>query len=296
MGSNYNTLLHTVRDLKIKGKSAQAMRAELLQDGWDRHTVDRALWRLHIRDRHNTQLHRKMRMVGIVASVFLAGLALVAYSIQVDKRHTNQKGVAGVATSDQTQTPEISPGQLTESIDSKETGIRFSYSSDWTVQSTAPGEAGGSYKWQIEHIENAPIKKALKEKYGIPTSGSNDGSAADYALINDPLVRQLVTINITVYPADSTEVEDSLDAWKANVDRVNGQYGFSAKDFTPIVNNGINGYRYISSIELGQVNISTLEYLFLQPGKQRIEISIFPVSSKHNQQINTILQSLNIQQ
>ncbi len=305
MSKKFDDLLQDIRKLRLAGKKPTEIRSHFVDYGWDIGTVDRALWQLKLRDRKNTFFLQRLKKPVIIAGITLGFAGLVVGTLSFEKyQKNNQKEVAGVADSKTQEVQQANENMNNVSMDtillrgqpvvSEQAGISFDYPDDWTVTEVAPEESGGVYQWQIEHIENKPIKDALEQKYNVSGTGSEDASTAQLALLNDPLVEKLSTMTINVYKAPDSEVETSLQEWRDKVDKANGQLGYSTGSYESIQLGGLQGYKYITKVAFGQINISTLDVVFIDPSNRRVEVSVYPLNNEHSVEIDKILSSLQI--
>lgn len=308
MGKSFQSLLEHAKTLHLSGLSSDDMRSQLSKDGWDLDTIDRGLWQIGIKDRKNMYFGRRLKRIGIAAMVLAGFAGFCGLVVLWDRDHKSQpqSEVQGASIGEQLKeqvadyqkqldekyTPQ--PAASGDTVNSEEAGIRFSYSDDWIVSTYPYDQTYGTYQWQIEHIENTPLKQELQQKYGVSGADSTNSSAADYALINDPLARKLIVINITVTKGEENGVEKTIDEWKRSVDSAVGQMGYAADDFVAMKKNGLDGYSYHSSLDYSQIHFETKEFVFIDSLDRRIEISIHPYTSKHDSEIKKILDSFEI--
>jgi hypothetical protein len=295
----YEDIYEGVHTLRMEGKSIADIRVYFISSGWDQKLVDRALWRLKLRDRKNSFFLSRARRLAIATGILVGFTGLIAGTISIEKYQKHrEKTVAGAAIVKETQnaqTRSVDTVSLRgQPIVSEDAGVSFDYPSDWTLATFSPEDTGGAYQWQLEHIENKPIKEALIEKYDINSQNPDSATVAQLAFLNDPLVEKLSTITISVYKVPDYAIENSLPEWRSQVENANGSMGVSIQRFEDINVSGLPGYKYQTRVALGQLDVSTIDFVLLDTPNRRIEISVFPLKTSHVPAVNAIVNSLQL--
>lgn len=282
MGKSYGQLIDAARKLHLKGKNTDESRKKLLDQGWDMNTIDRALWQLGFRDRKNIYFINRLKKYGTATLGVAVFIAILVGVVIIDRSRLPEQEETKVAGAN---TGIVLSGNPTVS---EEAGISFDAPSTWEIEMVADDE--GIYAWLIEPQSNREVKKELEAKYSV---GDGDGteSTANFALLNDPLVDQLTTVNIIVTKSPPNSIDASLKEWKENIDAASGQFGLTTRNFQGTLRDGVRGYAYESHVELGEINVKTLELVFLTDSS-RVEISAFPLFSEQSAEVEKILESL----
>jgi len=299
MGKSFQKLVEDIKDLRSKNADLSNLRQEMLTRGWDMNSVDRALWQLGIRDRKNVYFVQRLKKLVFIAGVLVGVFGLVFGTIYWENniKNKDQQVVAtnpasGLLSDGQVAgtTEEIGAAPLSEPVQSGAAGIEFSFPSTWELKDESLPDLSDYYSWLIEPATNKRIKAELDKKYAL--NDSEGGQLTDnVALLNDPLFDQIVTVTVSVFKSPTYSVEESIEVWKDNFDLIDGQLGISASDDQKFKVNGVNGYKYSTNVELGEIKVSTSEYVFITLDS-RVEVSIFPAKSPRSVEIDKIINSL----
>jgi len=298
MSKSFQDLVEDIKEIHSKSTDLGRLRKKMLTRGWDMNSVDRALWQLGIHDRKNIYFMKRFKKVVFTAGALVGIFGLVLGTIYWENNIKNKDlpGVAGTITGLFSKgevagvTEEAEVLLIPEPVRSSEAGIEFNFPDAWEYKDESSVDSPGYYTWLIEPSSNKSIRAELDEIYRL--SAVNGSPLADgTSLFSDPLFEQIVTVTISVFQSPEYLVEESIDEWKSEFDSSAGQSGVIYSDVQKIDVNGVAGYKYTANVQLGVIEETATEYVFVTAGS-RVEVSVLPAGSGRVAEIDKIINSL----
>ncbi len=293
MGKRSTELTRVARDLKLARVRPLEAHRQLVADGWRADQVSRAMWQAGYRDWDSMMsVPRVKKTIAVGGAVVVVGV-LMGATLLFDSRRAAQTEVAGVSVlrDGTVELTEPDPQDWQEFADTA-SGVSFSYPVSWVVSDIATDSAVDEFAWQIEPERNEAIRAEIEKRYGDVLSDSSGPSPGALAILDDPLLSELVTITVLLRRAPTFEIEQSLDEWQELLEQAIGDSeGVSVRRVSDLQIHDTDAREFVTSISFGGAPIESREFIALMSDR-RLEVSVFPADTSQGVLIQQIVDTI----